>query len=291
MAKKSTVLIVYPCGGYGSFLHWCLSYFSGEIDINTTPFTPNGSAHRFDGIMLRNVQSTTNFLNSDIATNFVRSHAMFDKEKNNNQFFDYISYYQNYFEKLVLITQDSQSHLMILHNSHTKTIELTYDRLLKEIINNYKNRFGATDPVPRWQLREMISYFHESYHCYINDIYQPVYNKQVVNVPVRELVDNFESTLTGLFDQLDIPMVRTDLVPDIKHKWLSLQRFVNIDHVCQQILTATVNGNNLEWQTLSIFDEAWIQWQLRNNKLEIRCDGLDKFPTNSLQLRELLYPV
>ena len=70
-----------------------------------------------------------------------------------------------------------------------------------------------------------------------------------------------------------------------------MQKFVNIDHVCQQILAAVVNGQYSEWEDLSIFDEAWLQWQLRNNKLEIRCEGLDKFPTNSLQLRELLYPV
>jgi len=257
----------------------------------STPFTPNGSAHRFDGIMLKNSQNTTNFLNSDVVANFVRSHMMFDHKKSRKQFFDCISYYQDYFKKLVLVTQDFKSHLMILHNSHTKINELSYHCLLQEIINNYKNSFGATDPIPQWQLREMISYFHESYQFYISDLYQPVDSQQVVNVPVRELVDNFESTLTGLFDQLDIQMVRQERISDVKHKWLSLQKFVNIDHVCQQIIIAVVNGQHLEWEDLSIFDEAWLQWQLRNNKLEIRCDGLDKFPTNSLQLRELLYPV
>lgn len=35
--------------------------------------------------------------------------------------------------------------------------------------------------------------------------------------------------------------------------------------------------------------EAWIQWQLRNLGYEIQCHGLDKFPTNSVHLHELLY--
>ena len=288
MIIKNTVLIVYPGGGYGSFLHWCLMYFSGEIDILSTPFMPNGSAHRFNGIMFDDFQGVDKFLNSDVVATFARTHGI---SAYHSKQFDCVSKYQNYFKKLILITQDAKSHLMILHNSYTKIVNCTYPPPLTEIVNNYKNSFGATDPVPQWQIREMISYFHESYQFYINDLYQPVDSQQVVNVPVRELVDNFESTLTGLFDQLDIPMVRQERISDVKHKWLSLQKFVNIDHVCQQILAAVVNGQYSEWEDLSIFDEAWLQWQLRNNKLEIRCEGLDKFPTNSLQLRELLYPV
>jgi len=32
-----------------------------------------------------------------------------------------------------------------------------------------------------------------------------------------------------------------------------------------------------------------IQWQLRNQGYEIQCHGLDMFPTNSVQLRKLIY--
>jgi predicted nuclease with RNAse H fold len=45
------------------------------------------------------------------------------------------------------------------------------------------------------------------------------------------------------------------------------------------------------WEPLPLPSEAWIQWQLRNLGYELRCHGLDMFPTNSVQLRELLYRV
>ena len=53
--------------------------------------------------------------------------------------------------------------------------------------------------------------------------------------------------------------------------------------------TATVNGNDLHWGELSIIDEAEIQRQLRENGWEIRCFGINNFPTSSAALKLLLY--
>jgi hypothetical protein len=294
---KDTVLVVYPTGGYGSFLHWCLAYFSGELDIESDPFMANGSAHKFVGGLLKDctdgdpTMSTDEYLNSDNVATFVRTHAIFDNDEQLIAHRSYIQQYQNCFKKIVLLTQDPKCHLLILHNSHTKTRILSYQALTNKIINKYKIIFGASDTIPPWQLREMISYYHDLHYCFVNDMYQPVINNCVINVPVRELVDNFELTITTLFDQLNIPMVRIEHLLAVKEKWLSLQKFTDIDRTCQRIVDCIIAGQDFDWPALSIFDEAWIQWQLRNNKFEIRCDGLDMFPTNSIQLRELLYPV
>jgi hypothetical protein len=37
--------------------------------------------------------------------------------------------------------------------------------------------------------------------------------------------------------------------------------------------------------------ESYVQWQLRNLGYEIQCHELDKFPTNSVHLKELLYTI
>lgn len=293
------MLIVYPPGGYGSFLHWCLMYFSGEIGIESDPFFPSGSAHNFVGTQLdcthnRSTSlSTVQYLNSSDVSKFARSHGFFDNDhaKDINRPNSYISQYQKYFEKIILITQDHQSSLMLLHNCCTKIIGNSYQNQIDEIIEKYKNAFGSVDPVPVWQIREMISYYYDSYLCYVNDLYQPVNDNDVINLSVRDLIDNFEPTLKMLFDQLGLQMVREDTIDTVKTKWLSMQKFIGIDHTCQQIVQSVIDGQALDWDDLSIFDEAWIQWQLRNNKFEIRCFGLDKFPTNSIQLKELLHHV
>ena len=48
---------------------------------------------------------------------------------------------------------------------------------------------------------------------------------------------------------------------------------------------------DFSWQEhiLPMASQAYIQWQLRNNGFEIRCDGLDNFPNDSVQLKSLLY--
>ena len=63
--------------------------------------------------------------------------------------------------------------------------------------------------------------------------------------------------------------------------------------LCKNIVTSTISNTPFDWadQNTTLVGESFVQWDLRNRGFEIRCDGLDTFPTNSLQLRELLYPV
>ena len=72
---------------------------------------------------------------------------------------------------------------------------------------------------------------------------------------------------------------------------LKLQKYIGQDQICNQIIDAVVNNQPFEWEELTLTSESWMQWVLRNRGFEIRCDGLDMFPTNSIQLRELLYTV
>jgi len=43
------------------------------------------------------------------------------------------------------------------------------------------------------------------------------------------------------------------------------------------------------WDPLPLPSEVWIQYRLRELGYEIRCHGLDIFPTTSVQLKKLLY--
>jgi hypothetical protein len=98
--------------------------------------------------------------------------------------------------------------------------------------------------------------------------------------------------MSQLQKHFDLEFVKpiSDLLP-YHEKNLQLQTHTNQDQLCKNIVDSVVNNIEFDWsnQTLPLASEAYVQWQLRNLGYEIRCHELDKFPTNSVHLKELLY--
>jgi hypothetical protein len=115
-------------------------------------------------------------------------------------------------------------------------------------------------------------------------------NPKCCIITVRELLNNFEEILQKIRVFCDLEYVRPirDLLP-FHEQNLKNQKYLHHDVLCNNIITAVINNQNLAWEQLTLPSEAWIQWQLRNLGYEIQCHELDKFPTNSVQLHKLLY--
>ena len=74
---------------------------------------------------------------------------------------------------------------------------------------------------------------------------------------------------------------------------LKNQTNIGQDALCHQIVNLTLNDL---WFDLSdahfpVVSQSWVQWEFRNQGYEIQCHGLDLFPTNTIQLKKLLYKV
>jgi hypothetical protein len=296
---KDTILVVHPSGGYGRFLAWCLAYFSGELEEYSNVPHAKSSTHSKSiaegaihfGLSDCNISRTTvEYLTGSDEFKFGNTVGQFNDIQKQKS---YVHDYQHFFKKIVLLTQDPSCQLMLFHNIMKRTrVENQHD-FFDNIIARFREQFAAQDPVPTWQLREMISFDHYSYLRYVPDLYQPIVSSKVVNVPIRQLIHHFQNTVTKLLQQLDLPLVHSNQFDRISKEWLSKEHFTNIDYLCQDIVTATLEGSDVSWHAdqLTIIDEAFIQFQLRSKNFEMRCYGVDTFPTNSVQLKELLYPV
>ena len=189
------------------------------------------------------------------------------------------------------MTQDQSCHLLILNNFLKKgdRLQIFVDR----VIAKHKDAFAATFPIPVWQLREMISFEHHTLLHNTTKLYQPSAESGVINVSIRELVDHFQTTVTRLFKELDLPMTRYDQFDRVESEWLGHENFIGTHQLCLDIVSNTLAGNTFEWSAdqLTLIDEAYVQYLLRQHQLELRCYGLDTFPTNSVQLKQLLYSV
>ena len=51
--KHNTTLILYPPGGYGTFIHWILDSITSKSSTSDTPYLDDGSSHKFKGTFLK----------------------------------------------------------------------------------------------------------------------------------------------------------------------------------------------------------------------------------------------
>jgi hypothetical protein len=75
-------------------------------------------------------------------------------------------------------------------------------------------------------------------------------------------------------------------------EWQSKQQYI-VDEfkLLDQIIDSTITQQALTWQPINIVAEAIVQQRLRSKGYEIRCDGLNTFPTDSQTLYNLLEKV
>jgi hypothetical protein len=297
---KDTILIVYPVGGYGTFIEWCLNYFTGVLPLDSVPFTLTGSSHRFPGNFLDLDTTTTEeyFLNNP-AHPFVRTHGYLKNLSlvpgyTVKQYTDTVL---DQVKKVVLLTASADARLLILYNSITKPKigNLKIGTFEQRVIQEFQVQFGLQpgQDIPIWQLREMISYWQERHLDHgIVDVYKPVQDPKIINVSIRDLVDTFEKTIVQLIQDLGLELQREDQLSTINQLWAPLQKFQGSDQHCQNIINSVLNNTDYHWATLTIYEEAFIQHQLRDlHRLDLLCYNLDTFPTNATNLRKILINV
>ena len=294
---KDTVAIVFNGGSYGTYLEWCLTTLCSDKEVQE-PFTASGNSHQFKGNHLRNISGWQSYVASSNQFRFVRLHP---KTKQT----------ESLSVNLIEIAKDA-SHVIYVYPDHSRIL-LCVNNFFYKIWDNWleqsfsgeldPNRIYANWPVdknipinqiPHWIKREFLSfYLMPAWFAQVewNHIQHWQHPKSIV-VTVSDLLFDFESTMLNIekFCNLNYKQAISTLLP-AHQKNLQLQKHIDHDAVCNQIINAVTNNIELNWDPLSLPSEAWIQWELRNQGFEIRCDGLDIFPTNSLHLKELLYPL
>ena len=81
-----------------------------------------------------------------------------------------------------------------------------------------------------------------------------------------------------------------DELQPIHDKMLALQTHINQDSLCHGIIQNVLSREDtMVWAPLPLASESWIQWKLRELGYEIRCHGLDIFPSDVKTLKSLMY--
>jgi hypothetical protein len=153
-------------------------------------------------------------------------------------------------------------------------------------IVHWNKNYKSWHDMRQWELREWYSLFYPGViHKWINsqylvpDHFLQLSNFEILNNPLLE----FKKVIQHC------KLTEKDGLEDFSKKWKQAQQYI-VDEflLLDQIIKHTLEKQPFEWHDLNIFAESIIQRRLRDLGYEIRCDGLDIFPTNSETLANLL---
>jgi len=294
----NTIAIAYNAGAYGTYVEWCLTTLCSHGPIQE-PFNPNGNSHQFVGNFVSGLPGWLQYQHSGDCQQFVRLHP---KTRSTESLSENLNQILESVPGMIYLYPDHHSQLLVINNYLVKawddwwTTQFALDIDQSLIYSNWAVTGVAIGEIPQWIRREFLSHYLmpawyaqlEWYHL------DQWHHKRAHTVLIHDLLYNFESVMTQLQHNLNLDFVRpiTDIVP-YHRKNLLLQTNLAQDQLCAAIVDSVQHNKTFDWsdQTLPLASESYVQWQLRNIGWEIQCHELDKFPTNSVHLRELLYAI
>jgi len=102
------------------------------------------------------------------------------------------------------------------------------------------------------------------------------------------------TVINDLIEKLKLKVIpnRYEKLEYIYQQWKSKQKYTNIDAVVDQYIKNVIDDIDETVTTpFNIGEEAIIQQKLREAGYEIKCDGLDRLPLRTIDLKGLLYNV
>jgi hypothetical protein len=153
-------------------------------------------------------------------------------------------------------------------------------------IINWNPKYTHWSDLQLWEMREWFSLFYvEWIQEWIQSQYQVP--KNFLKITNTEMLHDTESTLIKIINH-------TKLTPigDIRAfttYWRRQQQYIVDEfNLLDQIIDSTINQKEFSWKPIHVIAEAILQQRLRAHGYEIRCDGLNIFPTEFKTLYNLL---
>lgn len=272
------IKVYFPPGCYGTYIARCIYNFTNlrPIPFEDFIFDSNGSSHDFWNKQ-KELSSIINY--GHIGAPYLNVDA----------------------ENVVAVLPCRDHKLDYFDNQYFKAEnERLFDYVLNQILEEevfYKlkthwNYTGKLVDVPRWIMREWCSFW-------LNDVLKQSYESgeynnidSSVQILTPDIFDNWIESFAQMIQALQLTItVEVDVIKKQHNQFLKLQKFNNIQLKCEQYVKDVINDVNNNMTLHSIFDEAYVQYLLRQQNFEIHCDGLNIFPSTTQQLKTLIYAI
>ena len=286
---KESIVIAYSGGNFGSYVNFIVNKLIAPNSRISNPFTDNGTSHNLSEEVgtFGNMSQWEDYVKSDKHYPIVRIHP---KTKNTETVRGSLEQLSKETRKLIYIQPTKQTLLFVLNNQFYKAFDDWWLAFFNSVDSNniYKGwNITPGEDIPVWIKREFLSLYLMPMWLDLLDWGTNITSKNWLTIHVDDLFFNFRQTVNTIANYLNLD-VSCDLMPQHLYN-TSLQEYLGTDFLANEIVNCTITRQDFSWNKLSLVTESWIQWELRNQGYEIKCDGLDTFPTTSLDLANLLY--
>lgn len=296
--------VFFVPGMFGSTIEYVLRNFTNKYETCPTEISTDGSMHLFSKEyhprVPAHIELVSNLNSSSIATPiypFSDLHLL-----------DIINMYQQH------IPSYETDHCVLLHASSLRGAELNmlfqYYKISigkhihlgldifcgdnehwnnRHNIINWNPSYTHWSEMKQWEFREWFSLF---YAQWVQEwiVSQQQVDSTFLKVDHLDVLDNFVPTLSKIIKHCGL--TETDGLEEFSKLWRSKQQYI-VDEfeLLDSIVTRSINNSDFSWEPINVIAEAIIQQRLRALGYEIRCDGLNTFPTDSKTLYNLLEKV
>lgn len=305
--NKSKIFIIYDPGTYGSFVSWWLLNANLPLTLNDLPFSKNkGHAHNM--LAFNSVQhvASVRHLEQLLAENDTHEiyllhppagHCTEERSDLNYVIENAFKEYPN--SKILFIGSSDSTALWILNNVYNKISNNWFELELKKSMIIEHWGIYDYDDCEVWQRREMMSYSLESQikNCLLPGVavqslmestFINEYPEIFLSINVSDFKNNLLNTLALICEFCNVN-ANNDNYTLLENHWRETQTFVYSDELIKDIIISTDNREYFQWRTLTQIEESYLQYKLRSLGYEIKCNGLNQFPTNNTDLKRLLY--
>jgi hypothetical protein len=288
--------VFFVPGMFGTTIEYVLSNYTHEHTPIDATISRDGSMHSYKKqAHLNNIDLVNQFVNNTKTCNITTPQYPFDNYHLSEIL---ISIGVSELDKNILVYADSllSAELNMLFQYHKIAFGTNLQLGLKIFsgsnthnIVNWNADYITWEQMKPWEWREWFSLF---YVAWIQEWQQsrdqvPEYFLKIKNTDV--LFDT-ENTIVQLFKFCSLT-VKPGLAEFVQ-EWQSKQQYILDEFkLLDQIIDSTITQQTLTWQPINIVSEAIVQQRLRAKGYEIKCDGLNTFPTDSQTLYNLLEKV
>lgn len=156
-------------------------------------------------------------------------------------------------------------------------------------ITSWNMNYTHWSQMKTWQLREWFSLYYVDWVSeWIDSVHQV--GPEFLTIKNTDFLHDPVATSGDIFKHLQL--TKKLGLAEFLEQWKQAQQYViNEFDLLDQIVDCTITNQPLTWQPINIIAEAIVQQRLRANGYEIRCDGLDIFPTDAKMFHTLLEKV
>jgi hypothetical protein len=274
--------VIFSPGSYGSYVMQSIYAYSNLSQSAQLIFNNiTGDSH--------------NFRNSDERKRYFNQYHLSDTDQTN--------FYKSELDKVVCIIPDTQHNLDFFCNQLLKQEKgnlinyiLKHEPLnvINDKLTNFWNYQGEfSNNVPIWILREWFSFW-------ISDCWKNGYNAQQyidiksdISIQASELFNTEDNIFVKIIESIGLKVVASnDIMKENIQKFVSLQKFHNSQNRCdlwvKNLLQENIHSQN---PCNNILEEAYVQYKLRENNIEIYCDQLKVFPKTTIDMLRYLYKI